>query len=243
MHDRQQWVQEQAIEMALLLSYEHWLRPYGSTMASRPWNASPYGRALVSGHRTASHRRVWHDCRAHSNLRWRWPSSDLDVGEAALWNGCSDRHRVPTKSDRGKKAGGHTLDCLLHILAEMAHLRLRLAVREIAGARSCICCCVSHANGGGIMGCHHNERVGRCLSAQDEQSWAKQANRTHTHATYQIPNWLASKQLYQNAVWQKKTKSISNKADQKQSHSQSKKKHQMHAIRNQGFRQGRRSPP
>ena len=139
-------------------------------MASGPRNASPYGRALVSGHRTASHRWVRHDCQAHSNLRWRWPSSDLDVGEAALWNGCSDGHRVPPKSDRGKKAGGCTLDCLLHILAEMVHLRLWLAIGEIAGARSCVRCCMSHVNGGGIMGCHHNKQVGRCLSTQDERS-------------------------------------------------------------------------
>ena len=71
-------------------------------MASGPWNASPYGRTLVSGHWTASHGRVWHDCWVHFNLRQRWPSSDLDAGEAALWNGHSDGHHVPAKSDQGK---------------------------------------------------------------------------------------------------------------------------------------------
>ena len=74
---------------------------------------SPYGRRG----------RVRHNCRAHSDLRRRWPSSDLDAGEAALWNGRSDGHRVPVESDQGKEAGSCTLDCLLHVLAEMARLR------------------------------------------------------------------------------------------------------------------------
>ena len=111
---------------------------------------SPYGRRG----------RVQHNCRAHSDLRWRWPSSDLDAGEAALWNRCSDGHCVPAKSNQGKEVGSCTLDRLLHVLAEMACLRLWLATGEITGARSCIHCCMSHANGGGIMGSHHNERVG-----------------------------------------------------------------------------------
>ena len=142
-------VQERAIETAFLLSYVHWVRPYGSAMSSE-LRVSPYGRRG----------RVRHNCRAHSDLRRRWPSSDLDAGEAALRNGRSDGHRVPAESDQGKEAGSRTLDRLLHVLAEMAHLRLRLAAGEIAGARSCVRCCVSHANGGGIMGSHHNERVG-----------------------------------------------------------------------------------
>ena len=78
-------VQEQAIEM-VLPRHLQWVRPYGSAM----WNASPYGSALASGHQTTLHQRVWHDCWAQSNLGWHRPSSDLDVGDTALGDRCSD---------------------------------------------------------------------------------------------------------------------------------------------------------
>ena len=115
-------VQERAIETVILLRHVHWVRPYGSAV----WNASPCGSALASGHRTASHGRVRHNCWAQSDLGRRGSSSDLDAGDAALGNGCSDGHCVLAESDQGKDAGGHTLDGLLHVLAEMVYLRLRL---------------------------------------------------------------------------------------------------------------------
>ena len=73
-------VQEQAIETILLLRHVHWVRPYESAM----WSTSPYRSALASGHQTALHRWVQHDRWAHR------PSSDLDVGDAALGDGRSD---------------------------------------------------------------------------------------------------------------------------------------------------------
>ena len=78
-------VQEWAIEM-VLPRHLQWVRPYGSAMR----NASPYGSALASGHRTTLHRQVRHDCWARSNLGWHRPSSDLDAGDAALGDRRSD---------------------------------------------------------------------------------------------------------------------------------------------------------
>ena len=101
--------EESAVKVA---KRKGWTETYASEL-----RVSPYGRRG----------RVRYNCWAHSDLRRRWPSSDLDVNEAALWNGCSDGHHVPTESDQGKEAGSCTLDCLLHVLAEMAHLQLWLA--------------------------------------------------------------------------------------------------------------------
>jgi hypothetical protein len=143
-------VQERAIE-AVLLGHVHRVRPYGGALATR--------------HRTAWCGRIRLDGRAESDLVRHGPrGGDLDAGDAALGNGCSDGHRVLADSDQGKKAGSRTLDGLLHVLAEVAHLRLWLTDGEIVGAGACVHCCVSHADGGGVLRCHQDmQRVrGNC---------------------------------------------------------------------------------
>ena len=137
-------MQERAVE-AVLLSQVHRVRPYGGAV-----------------HRTASYGRVRFDSRAHAELmRRRARGGDLDTCHAALGHGRTDSHRVPPDANKGKEARCRALHGLLHVLAEVSHLRLRLAVGEIAGAgASYVRCCVSQAHGGSVFGSNHNmERV------------------------------------------------------------------------------------
>jgi hypothetical protein len=79
--------------------------------------------------------------------------------DAALGHGQSDRHE-PIK--RKQARGSTTLHSLLHVLAEMAHLGLRVTVGEIDGAGRYHVQCSAY--GGYILGSNHG--MGRVCSGK-----------------------------------------------------------------------------
>ena len=137
-------MQERAVE-TVLLRHAHRLRPDG-----------------VAAHRSTSHVRVRFNSRAHAELvRHRTRGRDLDARHAALGYWRTDGQRVPADSNECKEARCRALHGLLHVLADVSHLRLRLTIGDIAGAAgSYVRCCVPQAHGGNVFGSNHNiERV------------------------------------------------------------------------------------